>query len=216
MAPIGEQLTGPEREHLHTEGWVRLEQALSPDQVRRMNEAWDRWEASVGPDKVGNNWGPDHLETEPPFQPCLRQPRVADAVRELLGEQARLCGVHGRSPPKDHGRQGLHVDWSEPVKPGEHLLANCFFALDDMDASNGATRVVPRSHRTGRVPRGSVAQPHGHQPGELQLQARAGDALVFSSHLWHAGGLNASGARRRVVLVQYSVPGLRMPGAPDY
>ncbi|HVE86191.1 MAG TPA: phytanoyl-CoA dioxygenase family protein [Myxococcales bacterium] len=210
MAP--ERLTGAERSHLHTEGWVRLEQVLSTAEVRAMNAAWDGWVGQVGPEKVGNNWGPEHLEAEEAFGPCLRQPRVADAVRELLGEKSQFLSLHGRAPPQGHGQQGLHVDWSTPVKPGEHLLANCFFALDDMDASNGATRVVPRSHRTGKVPRGAPAQPRGHQPGEIHLAARAGDVLVFSSHLWHSGALNASGARRRVVIGQYAVPGLRMPG----
>ena len=205
-------LTDAERAHLHAEGWVRLEKALSPDEVRAMHAAWDRWQEVVGPDKVGGNWGPEGLEKEPAFQPCLAQERVQDAVRELLGERHHLTGLHGRSPPQDHGQQGLHVDWSTPVKPGEHLLANCFFALDDMDASNGATRVVPRSHRTGKVPRGQAAQPHGRQPGEIHLQARAGDCLVFSSHLWHSGALNVSGTRRRVVIGQYAIAGLRMMG----
>jgi len=209
-------LTEPQRAHLHAEGWLRLEQVLTPAQVREMNAAWDLWQERVGPEKVGGNWGPEKLDAEPAFQPCLQHPLVAEAVRELLGAQLTLQGLHGRAPPKDHGQQGLHVDWSTPVKPGEHLLANCFFALDDMDASNGATRVVPRSHRAGKAPRGSAAQPHGHQPGEIHLQARAGDCLVFSSHLWHSGALNVSGARRRVVIGQYSVPGLRMVGADGY
>jgi hypothetical protein len=209
-------LTGEQREHLHGEGWVRLPGALSAAEVREMNAAWDRWQEAVGPDKVGNNWGPERLEAEPAFQPCLRHPLVQEAVRELLGERSKLTGLHGRAPPKGHGQQGLHVDWPTPVKPGEHLLANCFFALDEMDASNGATRVVPRSHRAGKVPRGSAAQPQGHQPGEIHLQARAGDVLVFSSHLWHSGALNVSGARRRVVIGQHAVPGLQMGGANEY
>ena len=62
-----------------------------------------------------------------------------------------------------------------------------------------------RTHRTGKVPRGQAAQPHGHQQGEIHLQARAGDCLVFSSHLWHSGALDVSGARRRVVIGQYAV-----------
>jgi hypothetical protein len=209
-------LTEAQRAHLHGEGWLRLEQALSPAEVKAMNAAWDRWQEEVGPDKVGGNWGPEGLEANAAFQPCLQHPLAQEAVRELLCGQFNLTGLHGRAPPRGHGQQGLHVDWSTPVKPGEHLLANCFFALDDMDASNGATRVVPRSHRTGKVPRGTAAQPHGHQPGEIHLQARAGDLLVFSSHLWHSGALNVSGARRRVVIGQYAVPGLRMPGAEEH
>src|SRR6185369_8626829 len=72
----GMGLTGEQRERLHGEGWLRLQQVLTPAQVHQMHAAWDRWQEVVGPEKVGGNWGPEKLEAEAAFQPCLRHSLV--------------------------------------------------------------------------------------------------------------------------------------------
>jgi ectoine hydroxylase-related dioxygenase (phytanoyl-CoA dioxygenase family) len=167
-----------------------------------MHAAWERLAASLPNEGANTNWGPD-LTSDPAFTLCRTHPRVLAALGVLLDEDIHVRWLHGRSPPRGHGRQGLHVDWSKPTPPERQILANAFWVLDDMDRDNGATRIVPGSHRWARMPRGQYAQPQGHHPEERVLEARAGDVLVFSSHLWHAGACNESGRRRRVVLAQF-------------
>lgn len=208
----GAALTAEERERLEREGFVRLAGVLDARSLAELHAGWDRAEARGGEAASGSNWGPKDLVEEPAFARCLMEPRVLDALRALLGEDLVLRSMAGRSPPLGHGGQGLHIDWNEPVAPGKHLLVNAFWALDDMDETNGATRAVPGSHLWGRAPRGAEAQPHNVHPKEIRLWARAGDVVVASSHVWHAGARNESGRRRRVVIAQFSRPELARMG----
>ncbi|MCY1082905.1 phytanoyl-CoA dioxygenase family protein [Archangium lansingense] len=191
-----------ERQQLELQGWLVLPGVLSAAELATMHAAWERLAAALPNEGASTNWGPD-LDTEPTFAVCRTHPSVLAALGVLLDNDVHVRRLHGRSPPRGHGRQGLHVDWSSPAPPGRQILANAFWVLDDLTRDNGATRIVPGSHRWARVPRGHYAQPQGVHPEERVLEAHAGDVIVFSSHLWHAGSCNDSGRRRRVVLAQF-------------
>jgi hypothetical protein len=191
----GQSLPGDLR-RLEDEGYVHLRAVLSRAQIGAMHRAWDlslaRPDADRSPDA---NWAPSALAEDPAFAPCLSQPQVMSLVAVLLEGQVRLRDLHGRAPPLGHGRQGLHVDWT-----------NTFWILDDMAPENGALRLVPGSHRTGHPPRGTWAQPHGSHPHEIAVRAHAGDVIVADARLWHGGSLNQSGRRRRLIIAQFSRP----------
>jgi hypothetical protein len=213
--PSGEELSSLERQ-----GYLHLRSVLTPHELTQMREAWDGLlEAGRRLKSSGSeapNDGPTGLEQAPAFACCLKHPRVMSVVSALLGGDVVLIGMRGRDPPQGHGRQGLHADLPQPVEPARQVMANVFWVLDDMDGANGATRLVPGSHRLRQLPRGQWAQAHGHHPQELTVAAQAGDAIVFSAHVWHAGSLNSSGARRRVAIAQFGrselvVSGSRLP-----
>jgi ectoine hydroxylase-related dioxygenase (phytanoyl-CoA dioxygenase family) len=151
----------------------------------------------------GNNDGPERLEQDPAFAPCLEDSRVMAAVAYLLGGDVVLLAFRGREPMAGSGQQGLHVDAAQAVEPDRQMLANAFWILDDMDEANGATRVVPGSHRLRRIPGRDLLQPSARHPEAVTLKARAGDVIVFSAHLWHAGSKNLSGARRRIAMAHF-------------
>jgi len=82
------------------------------------------------------------------------------------------------------------------------VVASVMFMLTDFTDSNGATRVVPGSHLTGRQPDPAVPWTiDGHA-----VTAKAGSALVFDGRLWHAAGANQSSEPRMGVLAYYSAP----------
>lgn len=201
-------LEAADARRLADEGWLRLPAVVSPREVAGLHAAWERRATMpAGTDSVAeHNWGPSGLDSEPEYAALVAHPRVRAAVAILIGQDFAASGCHGRAPPPGHGQQGLHVDWPGAVAPEEQWLANAFYVLDPMDQDNGATRLVPGSHRWARVPRGSFAQPHGEHPREVRAVAAPGDVLVFSAHLWHAGARNHSGRRRRVAIAQFARP----------
>jgi ectoine hydroxylase-related dioxygenase (phytanoyl-CoA dioxygenase family) len=71
--------------------------------------------------------------------------------------------------------------------------------LHDYTAGNGATRVVPGSHRSGKSPRDVMPDVRGAHPSEVLLLAPAGTVVVFNSHLWHGGSLNSTARPRRAL-----------------
>ena len=105
----------------------------------------------------------------------------------------------------------MHTDW-RPRSPHEPFhVATALWLLDDFTAENGATRVVPGSHRDPRPLPKSFRAPEARHPNEQLVAARAGDVLVFNGHLLHSGTRNRSDAPRRVVQCPFVAAELRPP-----
>lgn len=82
--------------------------------------------------------------------------------------------------------------------------------LDDADASNGALRVLPGSHRHGRLASGQIQ--HLRESGDDVLcAARAGDALLMRPLILHASGKSTSEHHRRILHIEYA--GFELPSA---
>jgi len=88
--------------------------------------------------------------------------------------------------------------------------------LDDFLDDNGATRVVPRSHRGAAAVTRVLTQPGVQHPDEVVVTGSAGDALIFDAHLWHSGRENSSGQRRRVVQMTATRSSLVRAGSTGY
>ncbi|PTT92479.1 phytanoyl-CoA dioxygenase, partial [Pseudomonas sp. HMWF005] len=65
---------------------------------------------------------------------------------------------------------------------------------------NGATRIVPASHRP--LP-GEPPLDANDESKAVQLSGSAGDILLFDVDLLHAGSCNVAGLRRRSILINY-------------
>jgi ectoine hydroxylase-related dioxygenase (phytanoyl-CoA dioxygenase family) len=75
--------------------------------------------------------------------------------------------------------------------------------LDAFTARNGATRVVPGSHRASGPLQKSIRDPAANHPRQELVTAPAGSVLVFNGHLWHSGTRNESDGPRRALQLQY-------------
>jgi hypothetical protein len=198
-----EALSAQDRSTLAEAGWMHIRGAADGGALDAMREAWARRLQEPSAAERGNNDGPDKLDQEPAFRPCLEHPYVMSAVAQVLDGDVNLLGFRGRDPQRGSGQQGFHVDFAEPVPADRQQIANAFWLLDDMDVSNGATRLIPGTHRLSRLPSKSLTQRDARHPEAVQISARAGDAIVFSAHLWHAGSQNLSGAPRRIAMAHF-------------
>ena len=92
--------------------------------------------------------------------------------------------------------QQLHRDadnWWRINRPdGPEVTVSCMVALDDFTAANGATHVVPGSHRWPDFAR----LPDASDP-IVQAVMPAGSALLYTGKVLHGGGENRSAAWRR-------------------
>jgi len=80
--------------------------------------------------------------------------------------------------------------------------------LDDTDAINGALRVLPGTHRLGRLS-GQQIQSLRSRISDHFCSAAAGDALLMRPLLLHASGRSASGGHRRILHLEYA--GFELP-----
>jgi ectoine hydroxylase-related dioxygenase (phytanoyl-CoA dioxygenase family) len=82
------------------------------------------------------------------------------------------------------------------------LTAATIWAIDDFTADNGATLVIPGSHRWGQRP----PSPEDHA---VPVVMPAGSCVFFVGTLWHGGGANNTTRERLAVTAQYCQPWLR-------
>lgn len=189
----------PDRKQLHQDGYALLRQAIPAEWLADLRSVFD---AGVKPSDQwpvprGMDWRYSMLDDDPRIQSVCRLPQLLAVAGALIGEQFFLSQVEGREPLAGNGHQQLHRDLSAQ-RPGDIAIALAFF--DDYGPENGATRIVPGSHRPEP---GAPPFDFNDESRAVQLSGSAGDILVFDVDLVHAGSLNVIGARRRSTLISY-------------
>ncbi|MGD9891932.1 MAG: phytanoyl-CoA dioxygenase family protein [Dehalococcoidia bacterium] len=100
--------------------------------------------------------------------------------------------------------QSLHRDDGiYPIRlPHDELVVNTMWALDDFTEANGATHVIPGSHRwVDRRPDAGMPATRAVMP--------AGSVMFFLGSVFHGGGANTTDRPRLGVILEYVVGWLR-------
>ena len=134
----------------------------------------------------------------------IEHPVVLSLAREILGADCVLadCSATSIGPHTDEGG-AWHVDvplgqLPEPLPDFPLTIQNAWM-LDDFTTTNGATQIVPDSHRTRRKPAWG-----GDQENRTKLTGPAGSVAIWLSNTWHRSGPNATDNPRRAILCYYS------------
>lgn len=131
------------------------------------------------------------------FGRAIVMPRVVECVRHVLGPLVKLSSLNARSPdPHNDVPQPLHVDMSAVPDEQGNWVCNAVWMLDDFTADNGATRVIPGSHKWGRRPQEVLEDLLAPHPEEVLVLGAAGSIAVMNAHAWHGGTANRTGAPR--------------------
>lgn len=132
-------------------------------------------------------------------------PRVLALLDRLLDTNYLLSQLQVIDIGAGENAQLEHFDDAMyPIpRPRKALSAATVWALDDFTPANGATVVLPGSHRWGDERR--------PDPTDLRRPAEmpAGSCVFFLGTLWHGGGANTTDRSRLAVTVQYCQPWLR-------
>lgn len=109
-----------------------------------------------------------------------------------------LNNISARCPLKGFGKQQLHLDSNLPGV-NYTLIVNVVWLLDDFTIENGATRVVPGSHK-----KKSFAADGGNHEDEIFITGSKGSVIIFNANLWHGGAENTTDETRWAVLLGYA------------
>lgn len=190
---------------LDQEGYALLESLVRGAELDRLRDEVEAVLAELG--DAASDTGTRHAGELPLEAPglshALAHPAVRAAVEHVLQRPYRVLHLSARDPLPGFGEQGLHTDWTPQGPDQPARVVTALWLLDDFTPDNGATRVVPGSHRRPGPPPKSVTAPGRRHPEERLVRARAGSVLVFNGHLWHSATKNRSRGRRRVVQCQY-------------
>ena len=127
--------------------------------------------------------------------------------------QLNLGHLLQRGPGADE--QLLHRDeavWSDVPKPAPELQLATVIAFVDFTRDNGATRVVPGSHRwpdRNLSPAEQFTQPPPTPEQIAYAEMPAGSAVVYTGGTIHAGGSNITHVARRGAHLSYCLGWLR-------
>ncbi len=195
-----------QKHSLDTFGFLIIPQAIDQETVAQLNKRCDELMATEGDEggkevhtEAGTNRLSNLINKGEIFKVILNHPQVLSALAHVLGGDMKLSSLNARFAQPGHGRQALHTDGGFPndAQTNTYYVCNSLWVLEDISAQNGATRVVPGSHHSLQGPNEIMDNPLDDHPAQTIVSAKAGDVIVFNSHLWHGGTLNASNKLRR-------------------
>lgn len=137
------------------------------------------------------------------FDALAVHPLLLSVLDRVLGPSYQLSAPTGIEIGPGEKAQVLHTDDGIYPLPRPHpeVVLNTMWALDDFTVDNGATRVVPGSHRwTDRTP---------IEDETVTVTMPAGSVLFIVGNLWHGGGENRTERTRLGVLLEYAAGWLR-------
>lgn len=219
-------------------GFLLLKGALSSEEVAEIHAAIDRllpiepgeWKGYVH----GHNYGDDDglnlqqiYEGGEPFERLIDHPAWIEKVKYFVGGADTFDYNHGplfidecfaniRGPGE---AIGLHSGGHEGTKRTQFRFYNGAFhcgqinilmALTDIGDGDGATMVIPASHKAHFPhPDHAKYQMRGEEPsvdkveGAVEIQMDAGDALLFVDALSHGSAERVNPGDRRIIVFRY-------------
>ena len=144
------------------------------------------------------------LATRAPIFARLAEDRtLLQLSRSVLGDDCVLSDVGGNCIGPGTSGGAWHVDaplgqFPEPL-PDFAFSTQNIWMVDDFTADNGATRVVPGSHKSLKKP----SWKGGSIEGEVTLTGPAGSVAIWLSSTWHRPGPNTTDHPRRAVMCDF-------------
>ena len=192
---------------LDRDGYLIWENLLTAEQCRQIRDVARPWLGHTG----RNSFEGRHtqrvysvLSRTRICDPLVANPRVLAVLDRLLMPNYLLSALQAINiQPGEAAQLAHHDDGFYPIpRPRAPLAAATIWAIDDFTADNGATVVVPGSHRWGK----RRPSPDDHA---LPVVMPAGSCVFFVGTLWHGGGANTTTSDRLAVTAQYCEPWLR-------
>jgi ectoine hydroxylase-related dioxygenase (phytanoyl-CoA dioxygenase family) len=181
------------KEKFDRDGYCVIEGALDVTEAERLDAAGRPFFKKTGYTKFE-----DALNNIPGLAPLCTHPAVMAIAEHVWGKEFYIAnGVCFMwcQPGAPLGQ--LHADWPahripRPI-PRWPMLLQTMWMLTDFTAENGATRVVPGSHLSGR------GAHEGPSMGDsIPVVGKRGSVLIWHNALWHQNGSNTTKDQHRM------------------
>lgn len=196
---------------IETDGYTIVEDAIAPELNERLRDTVRDLFVELDVQPKGNRaegFATKRLYNLIPraevFQELPVNENVLPVVEQLLEPECILSGTTAMDIGPGERLQGLHADDGlfKIGRPHRPMMSTTIWALTDFTAENGATRIVPGSHRDPGHP--DPGSDSGDATLAIAAEMPAGSVLIMDSQLWHCGGPNTTADDWRLGLnVQY-------------
>lgn len=214
---------------IESKGFALCRAAAGPDLLRLLESALAEVETDAGVRSRGGVYAIRNLlSVAPAIRALAADEPLLGLARAVLGPRARpVRGLLFDKHPDANWLVPWHQDlticlkerqevegfgpWSVKadvvhVQPPAEILEQMValrIHLDDAGESNGALRVLPGTHRLGRLRAEQVVECQ-RKIAEVTCAAARGDVLVMRPLLLHASSASVNPGRRRVVHIEYA------------
>ncbi len=191
-------------ESIREHGYAVVQTELSGEQVAALRSELVR--ALVSEDEWhGDDRRSDHSMVlvcplySTAFASVLEDCVIWEAVSGVLGESAITYAFTSSSMPPSSANYSSRIHNDCPRSFGD-LVTNLGLTLplDEFTVDNGATFLLPGSHRENGRP--TDAQFYEEA---IRFEAAPGTALIFDARMWHAGGANSTHEWRHSLTVNF-------------
>jgi hypothetical protein len=192
---------------LDRDGYVIWENLLSVDECQQIRDVVTPWLGHTGRNAFEGRRTQRIYSVLSRTRVCDRladHPRVLAVLDRLLMTNYLLSALQAINiQPGESAQLPHHDDGFYPIpRPRAPLTAATIWGIDDFTADNGATVLIPGSHRW-------EARPPGPDDASKPVVMPAGSCVFFVGTLWHGGGANTTEDARLAVTAQYCQPWLR-------
>lgn len=141
----------------------------------------------------------------PRFEAIPVRPEILRIVEGVLDAGCLVSSLSSIAIGAGETAQPIHADDQVLPLPKPHVatICNTMWALTDFTEANGATRVIPGSHRWEQSP--TYGTHYDSEPAEMPR----GSVLVWHGSLWHGGGANRTAERRYGIAMNYCAGWIR-------
>ncbi len=212
----------PRLRDLQENGFVVIENALGGEETARIRQRINHaramgWEEGLN--EVGNMWFDTLLDREPEtFAPLAGHPSVRPFLETLMGRQCQLRSLRAHINPGPY-LQEWHLDfygyWQEKREAARHPLASAPVGLNTTFyfQDNGPGIAHLKFIRQGHMSEPPHLYPFDRPKFEawclaqekVVIHPKAGDAVIFFSHIPHQGAKENAGLERSNVVCHYQV-----------
>jgi ectoine hydroxylase-related dioxygenase (phytanoyl-CoA dioxygenase family) len=188
-------------------GYCLLQDAISPDTLAKLrkrvvDQAAGERQAGVAVRDGGRDQPNQRIWHLPnkgqEFVDLLSEPVIDAFCADALGDHYIVCSYSANIAGKNGEPMYLHYDqgFIDPPIPEVMLGLNFAFFLDDVNETNGGTRLMPGLDRDGCAPDNPLSS-----DGTAAAAGPAGTALIWDSRVWHGTGTNKTEKPRHVILL---------------
>lgn len=209
-------LAGPELaahlQQVEEHGYTVVPDAIELDLVDELVEQLARLEHDLGAKPARNSFEGtttvriyNLLAHHPVFQQVPVHPHVLPVVEGVLDAGCLVSSVSSIAIDPGEVAQPIHADDQLMPIPKPHVatVCNSMWALTDFTEANGATRLVPGSHRADHSP------VYGSEHATIAAEMPRGSVLIWNGSLWHGGGANTTAQRRIGLAMNYCAGWIR-------
>ncbi len=187
-------------------GYTIIEDAIDLELIDALSDVLVRLEGDMGTVPATNAFEGTHtiriynlLARDRIFEEIPAHTVILPICEGVLDPGLLVSSLSSIAIGPEESPQPIHADDQIIPLPKPHpaTVCNTMWALTDFTEANGATRLVPGTHKASSSP--DLFQHYDSIPAEMGK----GSVLIWHGSLWHGGGSNTTDSRRVGIAMNY-------------